>query len=89
MDCLVAIFDEAIFTETYTWNSKHNTSKTKKKLPMVLQNAIMHVARAASKGNPKVNDRDLEFGFRSKFSSYAKKQKKKRKAAEVRDTDMW
>ncbi len=53
---------------------------------MVLQNAIMHVARAAIKGVAGVTEKDVEHAFRARFSHYnskRKKQEKRKKEAEV------
>ncbi len=69
--------EEHVFACEFTWYSKHNTSSKKDKLPKVLQDAIMHVARAASKGTPGVNEKTLDQQYRNRFSSYYRNKKKR------------
>ena len=73
---LFAIMEESLFSETYTWVSKHNTSSKKQKLPKVMQDAIMHVGRAAIRGIPGVTEKQLERAFMNRFSSYAARKRK-------------
>ncbi len=74
---LCAIMEEHVFACEFTWNSKHNTASKKDRLPKKLQDAIMHVARAASKGTPGVTEKTLDAQYRNRFSSYYRNKKKK------------
>ncbi len=75
---------EDLFTQVYTWYSKHNTTKKKKRLPKPMQDAIMHVGRIAIKGVPGVTEAQLEAAFRARFSSYNSKKRKLERKKKVR-----